>query len=142
MYDTHIVEDETLTIKGEKIEVVFNFCPLEFFLTDREYALSFFRMVHEKKITLVNPFESIIMQDKELFAIVYEHFNDFSFSDQAIIKEHLPFTTRKLPAVETDYLAKIRFGRVSQNIFLEHFESNIDNIKDYIFQEKIISQDF
>jgi len=139
IYETNIVWEKDFLLKWEKIDVLINFCPLEYYLTDLDYANSFFNIIKNNYLTIYNPLESIILQDKLLFAIIYENLNKYNLKEQEIIKKHIPFTTSK-PQKEDKFLAKYRWWRISRWTFDSNFDSNIDNIKDYIFQEKIISK--
>lgn len=126
-------------IKGEKIDVILNFFPLEFFLTDTEYAKDFFELVKNQYVEIFNNTESIVLQDKLMFAIIWENFEKYSKNHQESIKKYIPFTSRVFQEDENNFLAKARFGRLSKWVFEKDFYGNIDDKNDFIFQEKIYS---
>lgn len=139
IYETNIVWEDIFTIKWKKIDLLLNFCPLEFFITDLDFANSFLNLIKENKLNIYNCIESIVLQDKILFAIIYENLKKFSKKEQEIIKKHIPFTTTQKQE-EDKYLAKYRWWRISRWTYEKNFDTNIQNIKDYVFQEKIISK--
>lgn len=139
IYESNIIANEYFTIKWEKIDLLINFFPLEFFLSDIDYANDFFSLIKNEKIKIFNNFESIILQDKLNFANIWENIEKFSKEEQEIIKNHIPFTTRNF--VDNDkYIAKYRWWRVWRWVYDKNFYTNIENKNDYIFQEKIDSE--
>jgi hypothetical protein len=88
-------------------------------------------------LTVTNPIESMILQDKRIFAIIWEHIAEFSSKDQQIIRDHIPHTLRRQPENSDDYLAKWRFGRYGHQIYTEALMTHIDTPTDFIFQKRI-----
>lgn len=139
IYESNIIANDYFTIKWEKIDLLINFFPLEFFLSDIDYANDFFSLIKNEKIKIFNNFESIILQDKLNFANIWENIEKFSKEEQKIIKNHIPFTTRDF--IDNDkYIAKYRWWRVWRWVYDKNFYTNIENKNDYIFQEKIDSE--
>lgn len=139
IYESNIIANDYFTIKWEKIDLLINFFPLEFFLSDIDYANDFFSLIKNEKIKIFNNFESIILQDKLNFANIWENIEKFSKEEQEIIKNHIPFTTRNF--IDNDkYIAKYRWWRVWRWVYDKNFYTNIENKNDYIFQEKIDSE--
>lgn len=63
IYDMHI-SDGQVFVRGVKVDAVLSYFPLEFFLTDYEFAAEFFEVVGSGECFLANPLESILLQDK------------------------------------------------------------------------------
>lgn len=140
IFESHIVEERYFTMKGEKIDVVLDFFPFEFFLTDLDFCENFFQISKLGSVTVYNPLESIVLQDKLIFAVVYENIEEYSQEEQDFIRKHIPFTTREFQEDSSKYLAKWRFGRYGREIYQEQFYSSIPNSKDFIFQQKIVPE--
>jgi len=138
IYESNMVWN-IFTLKWEKIDVILNFFPLEFFLTDRLFAKDFFDWIKNKYFDIYNNIESIILQDKLMFALIWENIEKFNKEEQEIIKNHIPFTTRVFQEDEKKYVAKYRWWRLSRWVYEKDFYSNIDNKDDFVFQEKIHS---
>lgn len=138
IYETNIVWNEVFTIKWEKIDVILNFFPLEYFLTDLDFAYDFFNIIKSWNVKIFNNIESIIFQDKWIFACIWENINLFTKKEQETIKNHIPNTTRTFKD-ESKYIAKDRWWRISRGTYDSNFYSNIDDISHFIFQEKIYS---
>lgn len=138
IYDMNIIEDTHITMKWEKIDAILSYFPLEFFLTDIDYANKFFQIIQKGWCMLANPIESMIPQDKLILAVVWENIDSYSPDEQAIIRKHIPFTTRIFQEDSTRFLAKWRFGRYGREIYTERFYTNIDDDNRYIYQEKVI----
>jgi glutathionylspermidine synthase len=138
IYDMNIVEDSYVTFRGEKIDALLSYFPLEFFLTDIDFAEKFFSIISDWKCFLANPLESMIPQDKLIFAVVWENLYRYSPSEQDTIRKHIPFTSREFQEDEMKYLAKWRFWRYGREIYTESFYTNIDDASRYIYQKKII----
>ena len=139
IFESNIVWNNFL-LKWEKIDVILNFFPLEFFLTDLSFAKDFFDIVKNWFVDLYNNIESIIMQDKLMFAIIWENINKYSKLEQKIIKDNIPYTTRVFQEDENKFMAKFRWWRLSRWVFDKDFYSNIDDKNYFVFQEKIFSQ--
>lgn len=139
IFESNIVWNEIFTLKWEKIDVIINFFPLEFFLTDIDFAKDFFNIVKNNKVKLFNNIESIILQDKLMFAVIWENIKKYSKIEQKLIKKHIPFSTRIFQENDEKFVAKYRWGRISNWVFDKDFYSNIENKKDFIFQEKVFS---
>ncbi len=137
VYDMNIIDDDYVTFQWQKIDALLSYFPLEFFLTDVDFAAKFFQLVADKKCFLANPLESMIPQDKLIFAVVWENIESYSLEEQDIIKKHIPYTTRIFQEDSKKYLAKWRFGRYGREIYTEQFYTNIDDENRYIYQEKI-----
>lgn len=138
IFESNIIKNNFL-IKWEKIDVILNFFPLEFFLTDSEYAKDFFELVKNNHVEILNNMESIVLQDKLMFAVIWENIKKYSPGKQEIIKKHIPFTSRIFQEDESRFLAKTRFWRLSKWIFESNFYWNIEDKNDFIFQEKVYS---
>lgn len=109
-------------------------------MTDENFFRDVLEIVDSGKCFFVNPIESMIFQDKLIFAVIWENFNLYSPEEQEIIKKHIPFTTRNFQENSEKFIAKWRFGRFGREIFTENFYTNIYEDKKYIFQEKITTQ--
>lgn len=142
IFESNIVQDEYFYLKGQKIDVILSFFPLEFFLSDMDFATSFFSVIYSGWCILHNPIESIALQDKLIFAVLYENFNKFDKIEQEIIKRHIPFTTRVFQEDTNSFLAKARFWRIAREVFDSNFYTNIYDKEEYVFQEKVISKTF
>lgn len=140
IFESHIVEETYFMMKGEKIDVVLDFFPFEFFLTDLDFCENFFRIAKSGNLRVYNPLESIVLQDKLIFAVIYENLDGYSREGQDFIHKHIPFTTREFQEDNEKYLAKWRFGRYGREIYQEQFYSSIPNSKDFIFQQKIVPE--
>lgn len=140
IYESNMIYDEDFTIKWEKIDVLLNFLPLEFLLSDIDFANKFLNCVSIGRLKLANPIESIILQDKKIYSIIWDNLDYFSDFEKEIIENHIPFSTSKIPENENDFLAKVRFWRMWRGIYEKDFSLNIDNIDNYIFQKKVFSQ--
>lgn len=138
IYESHMLWN-IFTLKWEKIDVILNFFPLEFFLTDVWFAKDFFDGIKNKYFDIYNNIESIILQDKLMFAIIWENIKKFTPEEQEVIKNHIPFTTRTFQEDENKFVAKYRWWRLSRWVYEKNFYSNIDNKEDFVFQEKIHS---
>ena len=79
----------------------------------------------------------MILQDKRIFAIIWEQITHFSLEDQQIIRDHIPHTLRYEPEDSSAYLAKGRFGRYGQQIYTDVLTTHIDTPTDFIFQRRI-----
>lgn len=104
------------------VDAILSYFPIEFFLTDYDFATDFFAILGDGRCFLANPLESIILQDKGLFATIYEYLDRFSPEDQAIITRHIPYTQRRMPESSDGWIAKWRFGRYGREIYKSHFE--------------------
>ncbi len=140
IFESHIVEEKYFTMKGEKIDIVLDFFPFEFFLTDLDFCMNFFQIIKSGNLQIYNPLESIILQDKLIFAVIYENLNKYSKEEKDFIRKHIPFTTREFQEDNGIYLAKWRFGRYGREIYQEQFHSFISHAKDFIFQQKIVPE--
>lgn len=80
----------------------------------------------------------MIPQDKLIFAVIWENIDSYSIDEQAIIRKHIPYTTRIFQEDSNRFLAKWRFGRYGREIYTERFYTNIDDDNRYIYQEKVI----
>lgn len=89
---------------------------------------------------ILNPIESIILQDKLIFAIIWEELDKFTVKQQDIIKKHIPFTTRKFTENSDIFVAKDRFWRIWRWVYDKNFYSNLDTNSKYIYQEKVLSK--
>ena len=134
IYDMHIVDGQVF-VRGIPVDAILSYFPLEFFLTDYEFADDFFQVVFDGWCFLANPIESIILQDKWLFATIHEHKSKFSEEDQLIIEQHIPYTQRKMPDSSDGWIAKWRFGRYGREIYKAHFEWEIVEESHYIYQQ-------
>lgn len=139
IFECNAAEGDGVYIKGKRVDVVLSFFPLEFFLTDTDFMERFFDHVRSGRVRLHNPLESIALQDKGLYALIYENIDAFDEDDQRTIRKHLPFTTREFREAP-EYLAKWRFGRFGREIHMDHFYTNIDDQKDFVFQKRIRPQ--
>lgn len=106
-------------------------------MTDENFFRDFLTIVSEKNIFFANPLESMILQDKLIFAVIWENFEKFDENEKILIKKHIPFTTREFQENSEKFIAKWRFGRFGREIFTENFYTNIYEDKKYIYQEKI-----
>lgn len=138
IYDMNIIDDSYITMKWVPVDSILSYFPLEFFLTDIDFASKFLRVLDLGNCFLANPIESMLPQDKLMFAVVWEHIDDYTENEQAIIRKHIPYTTRVFQENSDRFLAKWRFGRYGREIYTERFYSNIDDDHRYIYQEKII----
>lgn len=128
----HIVDGQVF-VRGIPVDAILSYFPLEFFLTDYEFADDFFQVVFDGWCFLANPIESIILQDKWLFATIYEHKSEPE--NQLIIEQHIPYTQRKMPDSSDGWIAKWRFGRYGREIYKAHFEWEIVEESHYIYQQ-------
>jgi hypothetical protein len=103
-----------------------------------DFALQFFHIIQDGGCLLANPIESMVLQDKLIFAIVWENIDRYTVEQQGIIRKHIPFTTRTFQEDDTRFIAKWRFGRYGREIYTERFYTNIDDDNRYIYQEKVI----
>lgn len=142
IFETNIVENSILTLKWEKIDAVLSYFPLEFYLTDIEFANNILYLISQKHIFYTNPLESMILQDKLIFAVVWENIEKYSLDEQEFIRKHIPFTTREFQENSEEYIAKWRFGRYWREIHTNNFYTNITEPERYIFQKKIQSELF
>lgn len=140
IFDTNIIDNSFITIKWEQIDAILSYFPLEFFLTDIDFANQFFHIVQSNGCFLANPVESMIPQDKLIFAVVWENIEKYSKKEQEIIKKHIPYTTRIFQEDSNRFLAKWRFGRYGREIYTSRFYTNIDDDNRYIYQEKVLPQ--
>ncbi|MBP9779783.1 glutathionylspermidine synthase family protein [Candidatus Gracilibacteria bacterium] len=138
IYDMNIIDDTHISIKGEKIDAILSYFPLEFFLTDIDFAGKFFNIIRGGGCFLANPIESMIPQDKLIFAVIWENIENYTEEEQVTIKKHIPFTSRSFQDDEKRFLAKWRFGRYGREIYTSRFYTNIDDDNRYIYQEKVI----
>ncbi len=137
IYDMNIIDDSVISVKWEPIDAILSYFPLEFFLTDMDFATRFFHIIQDGGCMLANPIESMVLQDKLIFAIVWENIDRYSAEQQDIIRKHIPFTTRAFQDDDTRFIAKWRFGRYGREIYTERFYTNIDDDNRYIYQEKV-----
>ncbi len=135
IYETNVVNGY-VTLKGQKIDAILSYFPFEFFLTDIDFTLPFLESVAAGNCLLVNPLESMVFQDKLMFAVIWENLEKYSTEDQATITRHIPFTTREFQE-STEYLAKWRFGRYGREIYWDQFYTNLDQMDKFIFQKKV-----
>lgn len=138
IYDLNIIDDTYITFRWEKVDTLLSYFPLEFFLTDIDFAEKFFSIIQRWGCFLANPLESMIPQDKLIFAVVWENLEKYTLEEQEIIKKHIPFTTREFQEESEKFLAKWRFGRYGREIYTERFYTNIEDENRYVYQEKII----
>ncbi len=137
IYDMNIIDDQYVTFQGKKVDALLSYFPLEFFLTDIDFAEKLFSIISEWRCFLTNPLESMIPQDKLIFATVWENIDSYTLEEQAVIHKHIPYTTRVFQEDSEKYLAKWRFGRYGREIYTEQFYTNIEDETRYIYQEKI-----
>lgn len=140
IYEMNIIENELVTLKWEPIDAILSYFPLEFFLTDLDFSEQIFALMDAKKIFYVNPIESMILQDKLIFAVIWENIEKFSKEEQDFIHKHIPFTSREFQENENEFIAKWRFGRYGREIFTHDFYTNIHDDSRYIFQKKVTSK--
>ncbi len=140
IFESNIVDDKEFYLKWEKLDVILSFFPLEFFLSDLDFSEWFFNVIAAWWCILHNPIESIVLQDKLIFAVIYENLNRYTKNQQLLIKKHIPFTTREFQDDEDKYIMKARFWRISRDVFDKWFYSNVWESWEFIFQEKIESK--
>lgn len=138
IFESQLVDDHGFYIKWRKIDVLVNFFPLEFFLTDTSFAKHFFDLVKQKKILIINPLESIVFQDKKFFALLYEHIELFPKKYQKAIRTYIPYTTSVFQN-NPNFLAKHRFSRMSRWVCEVSAFSWYEQREDFVFQEKVFS---
>ena len=140
IYETNIIWNDFFTIKWEKVDILLNFFPIDFFLTDKDYLDSFLKIIKKNNLIIQNPLESILLQDKLIFAVIWENIETYSLLEKEFIQKHIPFTTRVFQEESEKYIAKDRFWRIWRWVYENNFFSNIDNKEKFIYQEKIKSQ--
>lgn len=138
--ESNIIQDDFFILKWEKIDVLLSFFPLEFFLWDSDYMNSFFEIIKKWNLEILNPIESIVLQDKLIFSVIWEEIDRFTIEQQELIKKHIPFTTREFTEDSDNYIAKDRFWRIWRWVYDKLFYTNIDNKAKFIYQKKISSQ--
>lgn len=77
IFDLNIIKHSAITLKGQKVDALLSYFPLEFFLTDGEFFRDFLNIVTTGNCFLANPIESMIFQDKLIFAVVWENFDKY-----------------------------------------------------------------
>lgn len=142
IYEANTIYDEKLTLKWEVVDVLLSFFPVEFFLSDTQFLESFLKIVKTWNLEVLNPIETLVLQDKLIMAIIWENLEKYTKKEQVLIKKHIPFTTRKFQSNEEKFIAKNRFGRVGRDIFDKNFWNKIEEKTEYIYQEKIKSKIF
>ena len=138
VYDIHIIDNTHITMKGKKIDTILSYFPIEFFLTDTDFAKKFLDITTTSGCFFANPLESMLPQDKLMFAVIWENLEKYTTEEQETIKKHIPFTTREFQEDSERFLAKWRFGRYGREIYTENMYTNIDDDNRYVYQEKII----
>lgn len=142
IFESNLIVEDFFTLKWEKIDILLSFFPTEFFLTDIDYFDSFLKVIKKWNLEIFNPLESIILQDKLIFAIIWENMSKYSEKEQEIIKKHIPFTTRVFSEDSDKFIAKDRFWRIWRWVYDKDFYTHIDDKDKFIYQEKVVSKKF
>lgn len=137
IFESHLADDRKFLMKGQVVDVVLNFFPIEFFLEDPDFAVPFLDLAHRGEIVFKNPLSSMVLQDKAIFATVWEEIDRFTPEERTVIERHIPFTTRTMPESDEGWVAKWRFGRMGREIYFESFEANVDLPEDFVYQRRI-----
>lgn len=140
IFESQLAFDEEFLMKGRKVDAVLNFFPLEFFFEDPDFAIPFFDSANRGRFAMKNPLSSMILQDKGIFATVWEEIDRFSPEERTLVERHIPFTTRSMPESSEGWIAKWRFGRMGREIYTESFSANVDRPADFIYQQRIESE--
>lgn len=141
--------DDGVYFSGKKIDILYRLHPVEMLMedvSDDEYPVGrkLIELHNEGKVVLVNSPESIIMQDKRLFAIMTNFDNRFGF----YTREELLAIYRMIPLTSTDkrlnlsekVIAKPIYGREGYGISVfNKFEAHTieDKDEEYIYQSFI-----
>lgn len=132
---------------GKKIDILYRLHPVEMLMedvSDDEYPVGrkLIELHNEGKVVLVNSPESIIMQDKRLFAMMTNFDNRFGFytrEEWRTIISMMPYTmmATELKQMSEKVIAKPIYGREGSDItIIDGFDiAKIDNSHDeYIYQ--------
>lgn len=141
--------DDGVYFSGKKIDILYRLHPVEMLMedvSDDGYPVGrkLIELHNEGKVVLVNSPESIIMQDKRLFAIMTNFDNRFGF----YTREELLAIYRMIPLTSTDkrlnlsekVIAKPIYGREGYGISVfNKFEAHTieDKDEEYIYQSFI-----
>lgn len=141
------VFDDGVYFSGKKIDILYRLHPVEMLMedvSDDEYPVGrkLIELHNEGKVVLVNSPESIIMQDKRLFAMMTNFDNRFGFytrEEWRTIISMMPYTmmATELKQMSEKVIAKPIYGREGSDItIIDGFDiAKIDNSHDeYIYQ--------
>lgn len=139
--------DDGVYFSGKKIDILYRLHPVEMLMedvSDDEYPVGrkLIELHNEGKVVLVNSPESIIMQDKRLFAMMTNFDNRFGFytrEEWRTIISMMPYTmmATELKQMSEKVIAKPIYGREGSDItIIDGFDiAKIDNSHDeYIYQ--------
>lgn len=139
--------DDGVYFSGKKIDILYRLHPVEMLMedvSDDEYPVGrkLIELHNEGKVVLVNSPESIIMQDKRLFAMMTNFNNRFGFytrEEWHTIISMIPYTmmATELKQMSGNVIVKPIYGREGSDItIIDGFDiAKIDNSHDeYIYQ--------
>lgn len=135
IHDT-IIKDDCLYLYGKKLDCVYRYYPLDWFC---EEDMKGFISAFGKHTLSLNPPQTLITQNKGLFAIIYELLNQGYFNEEEdrIIKKYIPQSSFSPKAfMNREYCIKPLLGREGEGVkFNYELEKPFNN--DCVYQEKL-----
>lgn len=143
-----VVEKEDVrTPAGERIDFLYRLYPLEYFLeeegpTGEKIGEQFLVHIMNKKINVINPPSSLLMQSKAILALITEKKEEwYTRGEQAVIEKYF------LPTYETahfleSYVKKPVLGREGGGIQIVSDGHVLDEDVDYYRNQKAIFQQY
>ena len=109
---------------GNTVDVIYRIYPTEWMLLDRDSAtqMSLWEilepLIFDRKVALINPVSSMLMQNKSILATITQLAQQDKFTPelQAIVDRHFLPTTFDETAIAAPYVSKPTFGREGSEV--------------------------
>lgn len=137
-----VIEDDKVYLYGTKVDIIFRYYPLDWFIKEDHSNLKDLIKLVNDKVFFLNPINTIIMQSKSFFPIIYALIErDFyTIEERGLIKKYIPFTTFDFNELKSnEFLIKPILGREGKKITLSHDLEKIPD-EDIIFQERVFQK--
>ncbi len=137
-----VIEDDKVYLYGTKVDIIFRYYPLDWFIKEDHSNLKDLIKLVNDKVFFLNPINTIIMQSKSFFPIIYALIErDFyTIEETGLIKKYIPFTTFDFNELKSnEFLIKPILGREGKKITLSHDLEKIPD-EDIIFQERVFQK--
>ncbi|MDF2504338.1 MAG: glutathionylspermidine synthase [Clostridium sp.] len=130
------VENHKLYYFDEVIDMIYRYFPLNWFEKFNMKAVG--HWINNKNC--INQPVTLIAQSKSLFAVIYELLSTkfFTSYEKNLVLKYIPYTDISNKSMKTiDYICKPILEREGLGVYTRGQLSSIDNLDNYIFQERI-----
>lgn len=137
-----VVEENNAFLYGNKVDIIFRYYPLDWFIREEKSNLKKLISLVNDKVFFLNPINTIIMQSKSFFPIIYALVERgfYTVEEIDIIKRYIPFTTFDINDLKSnEFLIKPILGREGQKVILSHDLEKIPD-DDIVFQDRVFQR--